>query len=286
MTSDLAPYRRFEGDLSTLPRFWVMLEESLRSALRAPWALTALALSLTWGLGSIIEFQGLREAGGTSEHDGIGFLALLGQLPWFALGVAAAIGGPALAEDKRSGALELYLSRSVGRAEYLGAKALTAFLLTTLSILLPASAYWASSFIFYDTHPAWWGMALLGTAGIALLWGAAASGLALGLSAISRSPAAPALVLLGLFAAIDYIVDPLAFVQRMSPLTALTDDPRSAAVSPFEWLNAQQSAFLGLDQPPPFPAWWGLLGLASLAVLGWGLVLWRGPRPKGDEPDA
>lgn len=283
MPSELAPYPRFEGKLSSAPRFWCLLEESLRSAARAPWALTALALGLTWGVASILEFQGLREATGTSAHDGIGFLALLEQLPWFALGVAATVGGPALVDDVRSGALELYLSRSVGRAEYLGAKAATVLTLTTLTILLPAIAYWAASFVFYDTHPDWWNSALVGATGIALLWGAVASGLALGLSAVSRGTAAPALILLGLFAAIDYVVDPISLAQRMSALTALTGDPRAAAVSPFAWLDAQQPAFFSLDVTPPFPAWWGILGLGTLAAVGWGLMLWRGPRPRGDD---
>lgn len=283
MPNDLAPYPRFEGKLSAAPRFWVMLEEAVRGAIRAPWALTALGLALAWGVASIIEFQNLREAAGTSVHDGRGFLALLDQLPWFALGVAATVGGPALVDDIRSGALELYLSRSVGRAEYLGTKAATVFGLTTLSIFLPALAYWISSFVFYDGHPDWWSSALLGAAGISLLWGAVASGLALGLSAVSRGTAAPALILLGAFAAIDYIVDPIALTQRMSALTTLTGDPRAAAVSPFEWLNAQQHAFLRLETAPPFPAWWGLVGLATLALVGWGLMLWRGPRPRGDD---
>lgn len=286
MPDDLAPYPRFEGRLSAAPRFWVMFEEAVRTAFRAPWALTALGLALAWGAASIIEFQGVRQASGTSAHTGEGFLALLDQLPWFALGVAAAVGGPALVDDIRSGALELYLSRSVGRAEYLGTKAATVLALTTFSIFVPALAYWLSSFVFYEGHPDWWGQALLGAAGISLLWGAVASGLALGLSAVSRGTAAPALILLGAFAAIDYIVDPIALTQRMSALTTLTGDPRAAAVSPFEWLNAQQHAFLGLDTTAPFPAWWGIVGLATLALVGWGLMLWRGPRPRGDDDAA
>ena len=69
----------------------------------------------------------------------------------------------------------------------------------------------------------------------------------------------------------------------MSALTALTGDPRAAALSPFAWLEAQQPSFLGLDTSPAFPAWWGLVGLATLTIVGWGLVLWRGPRPRGDD---
>lgn len=283
MPEGMTPYPRFEGTLSSTPRFWVMFEESVRAAVRAPWALAALALSLTWGVASIIEFQGLRQSGGASVQDGSGFLALLEQLPWFALGVAATIGGSALVEDVRSGALELYLSRSVGRAEYLGARATAVFALTTLSMLVPAAAYWASSFVFYDGHPTWWSSALVGAIGLSLLWGTVASGLALGLSAISRGTAAPALILLGLFAAIDYVVDPISLAQRMSALTTLTGDPRAAALSPFAWLEAQQASLLGLDTSPAFPAWWGLVGLASLAIVGWALVLWRGPRPRGDD---
>jgi hypothetical protein len=140
-----------------------------------------------------------------------------------------------------------------------------------------------ASFVFYDGHPSWWNSALLGALGVAVLWGAVASGLALGLSAVSRGTAAPALILLGLFAALDYLVDPFSLGQRLSTITALTGDPRAAALSPFEWLNAQQPGLFGLDTPPAFPASWGLLGLSCLAALGWGLVLWRGPRPRGDD---
>lgn len=283
MLDDLAPYPRFAGALSSRPRFWVMFEETVRTTARMPWALTALVLSLGWGLASIIEFEGLRQAGAASVHDGSGYLALLDQLPWFALGVAATIGGSALVADVRSGALELYLSRSVGRAEYLGAKAATAFAFTTASILLPAAAYWVSSFVFYEGHPSWWSSALGGTLAISVLWGAVASGLALGLSAVSRGTAAPALILLGLFAALDYVVDPIALVKRTSPLSELTGDPRAEAVSPLSWLEALQPTLFGLDVQPPFPAWWGLVGLLALAAIGWGLVLWRGPRPRGDD---
>lgn len=283
MVEGLVPYPRFEGKLFTSPRAWVIIEETVRDALRSTWTLTALLLSLGLGVSSIIEFQSLRQSGASSVHDGSGFLALLSQLPWFALAVAATIGGPALINDVRSGAIELYFSRSVSRVEYLTAKAATVFALTTLSILAPAAAYWASSFVFYSGHPPWWNSAMLGALGIALLWGAVASGVALGISAVSRSTSAPALILLGLFSALDYLVDPPALAQRISTLTALTGDPRANAISPLQWLKAQQPAMLGLGTQPAFPAWWGLVGLGLLAIIGWGLVYWRGPRPRGDD---
>lgn len=282
MADGLHPYPRFQGRLATGSRLAVLVEQEVRAVLRSRWGVLALALGLTWGVASIIEFQQLRQSG-LGSHDGQGFLDMLDQLLWFALAVAATVGGPALLSDARSGALELYFSRAVTRVEYVAGKVLSLVALTTLTILLPAIAYWVSSFVFYESHPDWWSRALPGAFLYALLWGLLAAGLALGASAVSRSTGAAALVLLGAFATLEFLVDPPLLLQRVATVTALTERTEAAVLSPFSWLKAQEGWLFGVDSTPAFPAWWGLVGWGLLTVLGWALVLWRHPRARGEE---
>ena len=282
MTGGLHPYPRFQGELATRSRLGVLVEQELRAVLRSRWGASVLLLGVAWGVASIIELQQLREVSGAT-HDGRGFLDMLGQLLWFSLAVAATAGGPALLEDARSGALELYFSRAVTRHEYVAGKVLALLALTTLTVLLPALAYWGASHVFYEGHPGWWARALPGAALVALLWGLMVSGLALGASALARSTGAVALVLLGAFATLDLLVDPPALLQRVATVTALTERTEAAVLSPFTWMEAQEGWLFGLDRAPDFPFWWGLLGLGALTVLGWALVLWRHPKARGED---
>ncbi len=282
MPEGITPYPRWEGTPTARSRLPVIAENEIRNALRNRWSLMAIALGIAWGLSSIIEFYQLRGTG-TTSHDIEGFLAMLRQLAWFALAVGAAVGGPMLLEDARRGALELYLSRSVSRLEYLGGKIVALLTLTTAVIAIPAVMYWGFSFVFYENHPDAWATAIFPALLYALMWGLMASGLALGISSVSRSSGAAALLLFGAFATFSYLVDPPALLSRIAPLTALTEDARFAILNPFAALEGQFGWLFSTESPHAFPFWWGLLVWGALTGLGWGLLAWRHPRQRGED---
>lgn len=280
MPEGVLPYPRWEGTLTPKSRIPVVVGNELRIALRNYWSLAALALGIAWGFASIIEFYNAAETA-TGAHSYAGFLAMHEQLLWFALGVAAALGGPALLEDARLGAPDLYLARSVTRGEYLAGKVLALVGLTTAVIFIPALVFWASSYVFYDARPEGWALAIFSSLAFALLWGIVVSGLALGFSSVARSASGAALLLFGGFAVLAYLVDPPALVQRVATITALTEDARWAILSPFAAMEAQQGWLFPVDAPHGFPYWWGLAYLGVLTLIGWGLLAWRHPRTRG-----
>lgn len=275
------PYPRYEGRLASSSRLPVLLAQEIRRAFTTPWALAILISGLGIGLGSIVEFHTLRESGAAS-HDGRGYTLMLSQLLWWSLALAAALGGPAIQQDVRAGAAELYYSRAVRRWEYVGAKVLALLLLTSLPILLSALAYWGMSYVLYDAHPAWWARAFPGAIAYALMWAALVSGLALGFSAVARGSGAVALTLFAAFASLDYLVDPPALFERFRSLTDITEDPRVTVLSPFAWMDAMQGALFGDGHEADFPVWWGALAWALATLGGWALLLWRHPRPRGE----
>ncbi|MBW3582197.1 MAG: ABC transporter permease [Euryarchaeota archaeon] len=282
MADGVTPYPAWDGTLSNKSRLGVITANEVRLAFRNTWSMIAIGLGLAWGFASIIEFYQIRQ-GGAAIHGWDGFTSMLDQLLWFALFVAATVGGPTLLEDARGGALELYLSRSVNRFEYLGGKVLAVLLLTTLIVALPAVVYWGASYVFYEEHPENWAMAPLGAFGYALMWGLMASGLALGLSSVGRSASGAALGLLGGFAALAFIVDPPGIFAGMAPLPELTADLRYTVLSPFAAFEQQKEWLFDLAAPHAFPYWWGLVYWAALTVLGWLLVAFRHPRARGEE---
>lgn len=280
MPEGVLPYPRWEGDLSPRSRVPVIVWNEVRSALRNRWSLAALTLGIAWGFASIIEFYNLR-GGGADVHDWAGFLAMHAQLLWFSLGLAAALGGPTLMDDSRLGALDLYLARSVTTKEYLVGKVGALVALSTLLIFVPAFVYWASSYVFYDGRPDGWLWALGPSLLFSLIWGLMVSGLALGFSAASRSASGAALLLFGGFSVLAYLVDPPGLLQRVATITALTDDPRWAVMSPFTAMEAQSTWLFPDGADAAFPYWWGLIYLGALTLLGWGLLAWRHPRVHG-----
>src|SRR5690242_4017659 len=74
-------------------------------------------------------------------HNWANFLTFLGLLRWAALGIAAVMVGPALLEDAQRGALELYLSRSLSRRDYVVGKTAAVVLLTLAVVWIPALLY-------------------------------------------------------------------------------------------------------------------------------------------------
>lgn len=271
MPEGVTGYPRWTGPLSAGALFPVIAVEEIRRALRSMWVQMVLLLVALLGVVFLTGVQ--RAAGAAGTHTMDQFLQLVHLLPWGALAVAAVVGGPMLLEDRRQGALELYLSRAVTPGDYLAGKGLAVFALSALAIAGPGLLYYAGALMLFKTHPAQWAQALPGLLGLALLWAAMVTGLSLGLSCTARSSAGASIVLFGAFAVADvFVSDPLANIVR---------DPALRLLSPFAALAQQDAWLFGTGAPHAFPAEWGLAAWAALTALGWALVAWKHPRMGG-----
>ena len=119
-------------------------------------------------------------------------------------------------------------------------------------------------------------LSFLGAFLYALILALLISGLALGLSAISRSSRAATLLLLGGFVILDLMVSNL--------LESITRDPKMQILSPFAAFQQQSEwIFQGVVSGAKFPLWWGVAELAFLTLAGWFLLWWRHPRVRGED---
>lgn len=266
------PYPRWEGRLAERNRMLTVAEGELQRVRRSTWAFLVVGFALALGLASVIELIQVARDGDTQfAHDA--YLAMLGQLRWATIAIAAVVGGPMLLEDLRRGAIQLYLTRSLTLGGYLGGKALALFGLTAGSIMLPAVAYCVAGLAIAAEGLEW--DRLLGAAlADAALWGLMATGLALGLSLAVRSSRAAIIVLLGGFVVLHVVAANL--------LAPLTEDGRWAILSPFAAMDAVEAEAFGAEPTAEFPWWWGLLLVSGLTIAGWVLVWARRPRPGGD----
>ena len=211
-----------------------------------------------------------------AAHTMDAFVQFLSLLLWGALGIAAVMAGPALLEDAQRGALELYLSRSLTRRDWLAGKIAAVLALTFATVFVPALIYILATAILLGDHPANWGWSWAGALGYAAIWSIVVSGLGLGLSCVMRNARAASLVLLGSVAGMVVVLGGL--------LTQLSQNAHLEWLSPIGALDQQVGwLFPGSKLPYAFPWWYGLAALGVLAAVGWGLVIWRAPRLKGVE---
>ena len=273
MPEGVRPYPKWQGTLATATRVPAVAAQEVRRALRGNWALLAFLLGLVWGAASIAELIQLRRDEAIA-HDLDVYLAMLRQLRWFAVALAAAVGGPAILDDLRSGALELYLSRPLSRLGYVAGKAGAVLGLVAAVTVLPAVLYYLASLVFFRDHPDGW-HALQG-AGIlsGFVWAALVAGLALGLSCTMRSSRAAAILLFAGFVGLHIFAKAL--------LAPITEDLRWRVLSPFYAMRAFESVLFRTDYDPGFPTWWGVVAVLGLTVLGWSLVAARPPRARGE----
>lgn len=274
MPNAVTGYPRWQGEYSKSPRFLTIAWHEVRRAIDDQWGRTALYVAIGYAVLSVGLLFASRTNPNAASYDTL--LAFIGIVRWAALGIAAVMVGPALLEDAQRGALELYLSRALDRRDYLLGKTLAVFGLTLAVTWLPALFFIGGSYIVVDTHPAGWGWTPLGTLGYAAIWAFVIAGVGLGLSCVVRSARAATLLLFGGLAILDIILTKL--------LEAITRDTQVDIISPLGDLQ-QQAVWLfpGAKAPYAFPWWWGLIVLAALAALGWGLVAVRHPRLKGVE---
>lgn len=281
MPEGVAAYPRWKGPLSTGPAFPVILAEELQRFRRSTWGLMALllplALAVFW-VGSLNTLAGARSVAAVHTMDnfllflnsssvGLPLLRLLSVIG------AAVIAGPALLDDARRGALELYLSRGIAQRDYLLGKVLAVVGVAAAIVVLPGLLYWATSYVMFDEQPAGWVWVPLGVLVDGVLWGLMIGGLGLGLSAVSKSSRAAALLLAGGIFIADTIVANL--------LEAITRDGRVQVMSPISAMAQQSEWLFGTPGRFGFPAWWGLVLIALLIAVGWALVALKRPRLAG-----
>lgn len=262
------PYPRWQGQLSAGSRIAVVADGELQRAYRSTWSLLTVGVGLAIGLASVIELIQVARDGDTQfAYDA--YLAMLGQLRWAAIAVAAVIGGPAILEDLRNGATKLYLTRSLTPSDYLAGKALAVFALIGVTILLPALAYYVAG-LAIDIEGLDWQRMLGAAIADAILWAAMATGLALGLSLAAKSSRTAIIILLGGFVGLHIVAANL--------LSSLTEDDTWSLLSPFAAMDAVERWAFQADAAEAFPWWWGLLVILGLTIAGWTLVAALRPR--------
>jgi ABC-type transport system involved in multi-copper enzyme maturation permease subunit len=268
-------YPRWQGPLSQGPAFPVIVKEEVRKAVRNMWGQLAVGLAFAYAVIYLGSLNTLGQARGESAaHTMDNFLFFLNNLRWASLGIAAIMAGPALLEDHRRGALELYLSRGITRRDYLTGKVVAVFGMSALVMVGPALLYVLGSFLLFKAAPAQFGTAPLGAIVQGLLWAAMVSGLGLGLSGVAKTSRGATLILFGGFAVAD------VFVSKL--LESITRNGVMQILSPFSALAQQNTWLFGTAAPFGFPEWWGLVEWALLTLVGWGLVAWKYPRLAGE----
>lgn len=274
MPEGVGAYPKWQGELSGPPTWIIICGQELRRAWDNAWARAAITLAAAY---AVVWLGQLWTASNTSDpsriHTTENFLRFLELLRWAALGVASVMAGSALLEDERRGALELYLSRAVTRADYLFGKLLAVFGLTFATLWIPTMVYFSVSFMLFDVRPEAWEWIPLKSLGYAALWAFVVTGLGLGLAAVTRSARAGTLLLFGGVFVVDVILSDL--------LSFMTKNDQFKVISPLAALTQQNSWLFGVDAAFKWPYWWGLVALGLYALLGWGLMLWRHPRLRG-----
>lgn len=265
-------YPRWEGELSEARTFPVIALQEIKRTWEDLWGRVAIAVVAAYAL----VYIGSLQSAGAQVHTMDTALTFLDNLRWGSLALAAIMAGPALLEDRLHNALELYLSKAVTRFDYLAGKIGATFEMATVALVVPGLVYWVATWFLFTDHPGAWTFRFpLAVIVYGLIWAVVVCGLGLGLSCVSRSSRAAALLLFGVFAAADIVVADL--------LEGLTRVQELQILSPFS-AHAQQVGWLfQTSEPFAFPYWWGLVELAVLAAIGWGLVYWKHPRLAGVE---
>jgi hypothetical protein len=264
-------YRRYEAraPLRKL-RSWPVTREALRLLLARRAFLGLLLLCWLPFFGFVIYIYGVTrfgEAGRLLPMDGRLFVTFFEwQLP-LALLLTTFAGAGLIANDLRSGAILVYLSRPLTRRDYVLGK-LAVLLLLDLSVTLaPALLLYAAGLALAPEHFLTWELAHIAPAAAAqaLLVSLTLSLLALAASALSRSARVAGLGFFGLLTGLEL---------ARGLLRLVLDAPAAGALSPQADLRALGRALFGVAAPrwdalDPAPAALALAlaGLASLLVL-------------------
>lgn len=290
MPIDIASYRRWEGRARATPlATFAIASTMIRRRMRIRFVRLILwTFTLVPSVVAALLFYFALQGSGPiprSQLEALGLtdvnqLAVLNQLFDLAIGfwailLAALVGAPLIAEDRRARALPLYFSRPIGHLEYVVGKALSAaFFLAALLILPRVCMYWVevafseADGVAMKQLPTLLGSCVTGSVGVLLL-----TSIALGVSSLTERPTYAALFLMG----VGVITGPLAW-----HLSEALRDPTLLVISPYACVQrigmemvdvpAQLRANTAdLARLPAREAWigacaWTALGLGTLVV--------------------
>jgi ABC-2 type transport system permease protein len=234
-------YRRYEarGPLRAM-RFWPITREALRLVLVRRWFLALLAAAWVPFLVQVIRVYIVTrfpEAGRILPVDGRLFGELLSWQAAFTMFVAIFGGAGLIANDLRTGAILVYLSRPLTRRDYVLGKLGVLMALNLAVTLGPALALYAVALalapeLFWKWDLAWIGPAILAqSVAISLVMGL----VVLAVSALSRSARVAGLGFFGLLIGLDVARGILyAFYRRPeTALLSLQADLRALGVALF-----------------------------------------------------
>jgi ABC-type transport system involved in multi-copper enzyme maturation permease subunit len=213
---DIASYRRWEGRARPTPLAWLGIAATMirrRLKFKIVRIIVFSFAIISSGLASLVFYLNLQGRGDPMIQDqirrlgleNVNLLAILNrlmdtQIALWAFLLAALVGAPVIAEDRRARALPLYFSRPIGHVDYVLGKAASAAFFLALLLILPRVAMYGIEVAFSDVEGvAWRQMPTLlrscaaGALGVALL-----TSLSLGASSLFERPPYAALFLLGL----------------------------------------------------------------------------------------
>lgn len=283
MPIDIASYRRWEGRARATPlAAYAIAATMVRRRMRirlVRWIVSVFSLMATGSAAATFLFTLEGEGDPMIQHqirlfgiDNIDLLAVLnhrleGTLGWFGILLAALVGAPLIAEDRRAKALPLYFSRPLGHAEYVLGKAASAAFFLALLLVVPRASMYLVEVAFSDAD----GIALrqlptllrtLATGGLGI---AVLASVALGVSSLTERPTYAALTFLG--------ISVVAFGTAHHLADALRD-PNLLVLEPYACVRR-----IALDLlPVPAPLRPGTEDLAAMDVgRAWtGFGIWTG----------
>jgi ABC-type transport system involved in multi-copper enzyme maturation permease subunit len=212
---DIASYRRWEGRARPSPLAALAIASTMvRRRMRVRfvklilWAFT-LVPSVIGGLVFYFTLQG---TGPISERQleelglkDVNLLAVLNQffdkiVGFWAMLLAALVGAPLIAEDRRAHALPLYFSRPIGHIEYVVGKAASAAFFLAMLLVLPRICMYGVEVAFSEAEGVARGQlpTLLRSCATGALGVGVLTSIALGVSSLTERPTYAALFLLGI----------------------------------------------------------------------------------------
>ena len=256
-------YRRYEArePLRTI-RFWPIAREALVHVLAKRAFLGLLALSwLPFVLRLVQVFVVTRfpEAGRMLPVDGRLFGEFLNQQVGFTLLLSAFGGAGLIANDLRTGAILVYLSRPLTRRDYVLGK-LTVLLALNLAVTLaPALLLYAAALALAPEQFAAWSLAWIAPAivGYSLAIALGAGLLALAVSSIAKSARVAGLSFVLLFVGLGVVGNVLRNVL---------DTPATLLISPQSDLEIVGKALFGIAARETVHWSWAILVLAALGA--------------------
>jgi ABC-2 type transport system permease protein len=263
-------YRRYEARAPLRPmRFWPITREALRMILSKRAFLGLLAVSFLPLVVRVIQVYVVTrfpEAGRVLPVDGRLFGELLRDQVGFTILLSIFGGAGLIANDLRTGAILVYLSRPLTRRDYVLGKLGVLLALNLAVTLVPGLVLYAIALGLAPEQFLKWELAWIAPALVvqSLLIGLVVGLLALAVSSLSRSARVAGLGFFGLILGTEMVrlVLQQGFGRREAALLSLQADIRAIGAALFGFVERR------FDLPWPWPAAvLVVVGMASLLVL-------------------